>query len=236
VAQRDAAGNFVLDAAGNPVHVHNPNSWAQWNVHFEMEVKSGKFTVTKKIHFIPTGGALLTKGKKRSWKRYIEGIWNQYKLHRKNCKRAHDCSCGGWSFGCCMFPINIVCEFAPGHGKPVRLHGGMNDPQGYTFPMILPSGLPNPDYPAWWYSHDWWEGMSNVPASVRAHEFGHLIGMYDEYPSGAVELSRVFASVPDSIMNAGTKVYPRHVEEFKKWFEDHAKSVIGDLELLALRP
>jgi len=235
-AKEDGAGKLVLDAAGKKIYVHDPRSWAQWNVHFEMEVKSGKFTVTKKVHFISAGGAVVTKSKKRSWKRHIEGVWNQYKLHRKNCKRGKDCSCGGWSRGCCMFPIKIVCEFAPGHGKPVTLHKGKNDPEGYKVTMLLPSGAPNPDYPAWWYSHHWWEGLANVPATVRAHEFGHLIGMYDEYPAGAVELSRIYADVPDSIMNAGAKIYPRHMEEFKKWFEDHAKGVIGDLELLAIRP
>jgi hypothetical protein len=225
-------GQPVIEAE-KPVYEFDPRSRARWNVHFEMEVKSGKFTVTKKLHFIPTNGAVLTKSKKRSWKRQIEGIWNKYKLHRKDCKRGDDCGCGSWSSGCCMFPINIVCEFAPGHGEPVRLHRGKNHPEGYKLRKYV-GGDPNPEWPQWWYSHEWWEGLEGVYTTVRAHEFGHLIGMFDEYPGGAVEDSRIYADVPDSIMHATGKVHPRHVEEFRAWLESHAKPVTGELELRPL--
>jgi hypothetical protein len=58
--------------------------------------------------------------------------------------------------------------------------------------------------------------------------------MYDEYPLGAAETSRRYSNVPDSIMNAGRKVYERHVEEFAGWFRKHSESILGPLKLLAI--
>jgi hypothetical protein len=74
-----------------------------------------------------------------------------------------------------------------------------------------------------------------VPATVRAHEFGHLIGMYDEYPAGACDPLRAVTNAPDSIMNAGRKVYDRHMKEFHDWFKSKAGSVLGDTELLEMK-
>jgi len=74
----------------------------------------------------------------------------------------------------------------------------------------------------WWYVNKWWEGLAGVPATVRAHEFGHQIGMYDEYPEGACESSRRFANVPNSIMGKRSKVYRRHMQEFHDWFDRKA--------------
>jgi len=78
--------------------------------------------------------------------------------------------------------------------------------------------------------------------TVRAHELGHLIGMYDEYPQGAVNLvahgSKLLKDrrVEDrtSIMNSGSKVYARHLKEFQQWFESQASSVTGKTELVRL--
>jgi hypothetical protein len=72
-----------------------------------------------------------------------------------------------------------------------------------------------------------------VPATVRAHEFGHLIGMYDEYLEGACDPARAFTDT-DSVMGNGTTVYPRFYEEFQKWFDGKAKSVVGDTKLLRI--
>jgi hypothetical protein len=238
VEKRGENGELLVDAAGNPIYVHDPESWAKWDVNFEMAIKSGRFTVTKKVHLVPVEGATVTGSKKRRWKREIEGVWNQFKLHRAGCERGGDCSCGDWSSSCCMFSINVVCEFAPGHGEAVKLHRGKNAPNGYA--EHLESGAPNPDWGKWWYSHDWWEERANVPASVRAHEFGHLLGMYDEYPAGAVKsvtlpdgIMRFHEDVPDSIMGGGWIVYPRHVKEFHEWFVSRTEKVVGELNLLS---
>ena len=68
--------------------------------------------------------------------------------------------------------------------------------------------------------------------TVRAHEFGHLIGMYDEYPEGAVHPLRKSEDVPDSIMNRGARIYERHVAAFFEWLNQKAKPAIGNLELI----
>jgi hypothetical protein len=70
---------------------------------------------------------------------------------------------------------------------------------------------------------------------VRAHEFGHIIGMYDEYEAGAVHPTGLYSNEPDSIMNAKSKVYDRHLKEFHAWFDQRFKSVVGETELLPHR-
>ncbi len=203
----------------------------EWEVYFEMAFTNGRLTVTKELDFDRPDGAKPGPRQLRRWKREVEGVWDaKYRLHREKCRRGARCDCGGWSNGCCTFPIRVVCEFGPGHGKKVTLHKGANHPTGNR--KELSPGVPNPNYGRWWYDHDWWEGLRNVPVTVRAHEFGHLIGMYDEYPEGAAEASRRYANVPKSIMNAGRKVYPRHFEEFANWFRKHAEPILGPLELL----
>jgi hypothetical protein len=211
--------------------VRDPTSNYGWEACFEMAFTNGRLSVTRKVDFDRPDGARPSPTQFRRWKREVEGVWDaKYRLHRKNCQRGTRCDCGGWSNGCCTFPIRVVCEFGPGPGKRVTLHKGANHPTGRE--KELSPGVPNPNYGRWWYSHDWWEGLRNVPGTVRAHEFGHLIGMYDEYPEGAAEASRRYADVPKSIMNAGRKVYPRHFEEFAKWFRSHAEPILGPLELL----
>jgi hypothetical protein len=102
-----------------------------------------------------------------------------------------------------------------------ELHKGTNQASGWGTPR-------------WWYSHTWWEGAMGVPVTVRAHEFGHQIGMYDEYPEGACDPARRVTDIPNSIMNAGSKVYKRHMKEFHDWFDTKAKSLVGKTKLVQL--
>jgi hypothetical protein len=189
-----------------------------WEVCYECEIRAGRFFVTRKVSFALQPGAGFSAKNQRKWKREIESIWDsKFKMHRKDCKREDKCDCFGEQ-GCCAYTIRVVCEWGGGHGKQVELHAGANDPN-------WGSGR-------WWYSHTWWEKMRNVPGTVRAHEFGHLIGMYDEYPAGACDPIRMFTSVPVSIMGAGTETYERHFKEFHDWFKGKAGGTIGDTKLL----
>jgi len=57
-------------------------------------------------------------------------------------------------------------------------------------------------------------------AKTVAHEFGHLLGAYDEYPRGALdpETLRVDA---DSVMHnhaVAGRIMPRHFAEVQRWF------------------
>jgi hypothetical protein len=205
-----------------------------WDCTYERKIEEGVLVITKKIQFAPKPHVVtkkrpgtLTSKKRTQWKRQIESIWDRkYKLHRKNCKRGAACDCA--ICGGCMFPIRVVCEWGGGHGDSVSLFAG------------APSSADWGKADLWWYSHTWWEANGGAPATVRAHEFGHLIGMYDEYAKGAVNPSEhgskrqrnARVEDPSSIMNAGSTVYPRHFEEFKAWFDKKASSVIGDTVVL----
>lgn len=204
-----------------------------WDTTYERKIEKGIVYITKKILFVPrihvstkAKPPIITNKMRNRWKQEIESIWDRkLKLHRKECKRGRKCDCS--VCGGCMFPIRVVCEWGAGHGKSVAFFGGS------------PSANDWGKRDLWWYSHTWWEGVGGAPATVRAHEFGHLIGMYDEYKEGAVSPAARFSTSfsdrrvvdPSSIMNAGSRVYPRHYEEFQKWFETKA-SAIGKTELL----
>jgi hypothetical protein len=194
----------------------------RWESCYEASIQDGKFTITRKIDFQLTGGAVLTEKKKKTWKKEIERVWNkQFKIHRTNCKRGDTCDCYEEQ-GCCAFAIHILCEWGAGQGQQVVLHGGANKPDGWG-----KDGL-------WWYSHDWWEERANVPTTVRAHEFGHQIGRYDEYPKGACDPVRQFTNCEGSVMNGGSSVAERHFKAFHDWFKAKAGSVLGDTKLLKM--
>lgn len=191
-----------------------------WDVAYEIAIKDGRFSITRKIDFALKGGASAGDKDKKAWKQEIESVWDKkFKIHRVNCKRGDRCDCDA-NQGCCSYLIRVRCVWGAGQGtKKTELHAGANDPKGWGGPK-------------WWYSHTWWEKRKGVPATVRAHEFGHQIGMFDEYPEGACDPPRLFTNVPDSIMNAGRKVYDRHFKEFHDWFKAKAGGALGDTKLL----
>jgi hypothetical protein len=192
-----------------------------WNYYYELMIKKGELIVTRKVNFDKLPGANPSKGQLKQWAREIENIWDRkFKIHRAQCKRGDHCNCSPAS-GCCSFTIRVRCKFQPGPGERVVLHPGSNNPNDWG----------GPD---WWYSHTWWMGMAGVPVTVRAHEFGHLMGLYDEYPAGACDPGRVVTNDPSSIMNAGTKTYDRHFREFHQWFDGKANGVIGATKLVRM--
>lgn len=54
-------------------------------------------------------------------------------------------------------------------------------------------------------------GGDGVTQSGAAHEFGHMLGLEDEYTGGA------HVDDLDSIMNAGSTVESRHLQDFSDW-------------------
>ena len=197
-----------------------------WDFKYDALVQDGCFYIRRKIEFemvrgkdpADKGVANPSEALKARWRREIEDVFSKkFMLHRKECKRGMACDCPD-DRGCCSWLIRVRVKWAAGHGK-IKLHKGACQDGGW--------GGPN-----WWYSSHWWELSTHVSQYVRAHEFGHLIGLYDEYPAGACEASRAFAQVPDSIMSRGKNVYERHVEEFAEWFRKRAKSTVGELDLV----
>lgn len=199
-----------------------------WSFAYDAEVKDGAFTITRKMSFTTQGaarpGGYATPLALRKWKQDVEAVWDRkWKLHRTGCARGDECNCAP-NAGCCTFVINIKWADGGGHGDVV-LNAGANDPEGW-----------GTDF--WWYSDIWWMAVDSVPDTVRAHEFGHLIGMYDEYGAGACFVPsrgpRPFFNEPESIMGRGTRTFKRHFIEFKDWFDTKAGSVVGPTKLIPL--
>lgn len=193
----------------------------QLHIAYDVEIKDGRFSITRRIDFKYIGGASASNKQKNRWKKEIEKIWDKkFKIHRKDCCRGDTCDCHA-DQGCCSYAVRIFCEWGTGQGLPVELHKGANKPDGWGTPL-------------WWYSHTWWEEPSGVPATVRAHEFGHQIGMWDEYPAGACDPARLYTNEVSSIMNAGHEVYERHFKEFHDWFKSKAGADLGETKLIRM--
>ena len=207
---------------GKQKWVKDTTTYYAWEACYDIELKTGELVVTRKVDFDLQPGALSTAQRRRAWKKEVERVWdNRYRLHRITCKRGNSCACSSKN-GCCSFRIRIKCLWGQGHGKKVKLYAGANDPSQW--------GKPG----KWWFSHDWWEKLAGVPQTVRAHEFGHLIGMYDEYPEGACDPARKHTNIPTSVMANGARVLPHHLKAFHDWFDAKVKGLIGPTRLLSL--
>lgn len=204
-------------------------SWAPngknygWEYAYDISIREGQLVVERKIDFDLIGGASASAKQKRRWKKGIEAIWDaKFLLHRKDCKRGDGCDCNAYN-GCCKYALRVQCSWGAGHGaKKVALNKGANSPTDWGGPK-------------WWYSHTWWEKTAGVPSTVRAHEFGHLIGMYDEYPAGACDPGRLYTNDTTSIMNSGRSTYARHFQEYADWFHAKAGGRVGPTELKSIR-
>jgi hypothetical protein len=153
----------------------------------------------------------------KRWKREIEAVWDRkFRLHRSRCRRGANCDCG-WTHGCCVYLMRIRAEFGPGHGRVVELRGR------------APQAADEDDL---WRSHTWWTKRGYAGESVRAHEFGHLIGAYDEYGTGGCNPSGKDIWHEGSVMAWGNQVGNRHMLEFAQWFGRKAVGVVGGLTLL----
>jgi hypothetical protein len=202
---------------------------------FERQIKDGVLIITRKIAFAPKRNSrngraapTLTAKKMRKWRRDIHAVWSmRFKLHRVDCKRGQSCDCS--TCGGCSFPVRIVCEWGAGHGQAINVFPGAWDRNTSDAP---------------WDTDNWWESASTAIQGddVRAHEFGHLLGLYDEYSSGAVDPAATPAAGPNppridnttSIMGYGHTALAYHFEEFKVWFEQKAPHV-GKLKIVRNR-
>ena len=182
---------------------------------YTISIKQGIFKVLSKIKIEPVK-PIKFKAKqlrkwKKSWKNEIETVWNRtWKEHRDACKRGGKCKCPG---GCCLFPIHVICKFVNGGADhTVKLHPGRGRHNAST-----------------WYT----AGGTGPSPVVHAHEFGHVIGMADEYSGAATISPFVFApkskDYKSSVMAVGSLVFQRHWtshpdggRSIHKWFLDAA--------------
>lgn len=190
-----------------------------WEMCYEISIKDGVFQVLRKVDFALPDGASPSAAQKATWKAEIEAVWNRkFKIHRVECRRGDLCNCKD-DGRCCVFPIHVLCEWGGGHGKKVDLHKGKN--QG-------PWGSKS-----WWYSHTWWEDRKDVGVTVRAHEFGHLIGMFDEYMAGACDPLRKYTK-GKNVMGSGANAEARHYQEYVDWFNAKTGSVLGETKTVEM--
>ncbi len=174
-----------------------------WSANFDVEFRDGVVIVTGRLKLVPVGSLIVTNAMKSRWKAEIERYWSEkFRAHRRACGRGQACDC---THACCLYDVKIVCEFVTSYEHAVvNVHpGACTGPWGSA---------------SWWYSNTWWEQKSaNVPAAVRAHEFGHNIGLFDEYKGGAtapgVDPNR-YREPTWSIMNAGSSPRAGH---FSDW-------------------
>jgi hypothetical protein len=195
-----------------------------WDFGFDLELKDGVFIVTGKIKLVAQTGCLLLQKHKDAWKTEIENIWSRkWKAHREACKRGDTCNCLG---GCCLFPYVFVCEFVGG-GEHAAVDVWAGSPDSYFKADGSVHGK-------WWNAANWFMqlcGHEGNGIGVRAHEFGHSIGQYDEYKQGAVFVPTdaagnvtgqpPFADVAGSLMGPnGTSINQNHLDDYHKWLEE----------------
>lgn len=184
-----------------------------WEVAFDIAIADGWMIVRRELDFnLRSGQAPVSPLTWRAWAQEIEAVWDRkFYFHRVDCKREHRCDCS--LIGCCKYPLRIFAKQGAVHGEVDLFEGA---------PRAKNWGKPD----LWWYSHTWWTELGEANRFVRAHEFGHLIGCYDEYKGGACQTGGHWVGAPNSIMNDGRTVFPRHVETFRKMFSA-ASPVVG---------
>ena len=214
-------------------------SWG-WDYGFELDISNEGFLVKGKIKLEAPrhprmGRARITSRKKQKWKRLIEAVWNKrWREHREACVRRDRCSC--WR-GCCVFPYNFECEFVSG-GEHAKVDVYPGSPSNYR----LPNGRHDSRF--WWNSGTWFEklsGRESNKSGVWAHEYGHVIGQYDEYPtgavfvptdaSGAVSGQPPFPDVQDSLMGSGAAIKRNHLDEYHDWFRKQVSESYKPIEV-----
>lgn len=83
---------------------------------------------------------------------------------------------------------------------------------------------------------NWYQGWPQGTGSPApwAHEVGHYLGNYDEYPGGAVNPNGSHMNVPDSLMGTGSNLYDRHYSFVSDWAAVYAVPEPSSLIIVGL--
>lgn len=105
----------------------------------------------------------------------------------------------------------FALETTQGRRYPIVIDASFRGPKFHHDVIVRPGSGPSDEL-------NW--NILDSPELV-AHEFGHMIGMYDEYEKGALAPQDAVID-PDSIMTSnpgeGATTHARHYEKFRRWF------------------
>ncbi|OGP68596.1 MAG: hypothetical protein A2169_15595 [Deltaproteobacteria bacterium RBG_13_47_9] len=217
IYQYNDFGSFTVTI---PRIVNKVSKIFKWTGKYDMEFYDGVLIITTKIKLInrqgsqphsghaePPAGPPVNNQKKRTMKHDIESkLSGKWVLHREKCLRGKHCDCKKEP-QCCKFPIKIQVEFVEtGNHHEVDLYWGSNH-------LV--------DASHW--------GRVKWRANDYAHETGHLLGWYDEYPAGATGgYGDWRTNRPNAIMNTGLQVPQQYYEAFRAEFKRKLAAVQTD--------
>ncbi len=207
-----------------------------WDKKVLIEFTDRKLTLTVKVHLTNKSAPKPEQGKKESYGDYVtrcdaipnggvvpeaakqsiistvEGVYrDQWLLHRRGCGRSTGCTCDR-TYKCCKFDLEVRLLLVDAPGAMVN--------EVNFWPGTARADSAN------------WFRIESRPGKTWAHEVGHLMGFYDEYPEGATGSHPWVPDLPNSIMGNGTKVYNYHIEEFRAWFSSQAGEEFDLIEVV----
>lgn len=180
-----------------------------WTGKFDISLKAGVVHVTTRIKLLnrqgskptdagaelPAVGDPVSDADKAAMRADIEGKLSLKNfLHRAGCKRGDGCDCPK-PRGCCKFDVTIEVEFVEsGEHHVVNLYQGPGRANASNWTRVKTR------------DNSW------------AHETGHLLGWYDEYP-GAIGVPPRWKIQTPVVMNSGLTVPPEYYWDFRDWID-----------------
>ncbi len=168
----------------------------QWTTGYEIGFSDSTFNVDLRILLVDPGGAQVPHSPMTDmWETAIEMIWSgRFEILKDDIFK---------------YDVSVTASFTDA------------DPTDFvTLYPGVPSG--NAGDPVFdmthWFTGGRVAGDPQIPEAVT-HEVGHMLGNFDEYPTGAT--NGVIFDVPDSIMGSGLTrtVYPRYYNFILDWVE-----------------